>query len=470
MRGAFLLLAVLGCAEGRLEAVLDGGAGPGGSEAPAGQWTPDVGAPPASGAPGEVPGEAPGAQPQATPPAGNSPQVGSVPCGVQRILESGCMECHDSEPRFGAPMALRTLADLHAPARSEPARAVYELVLDRVSHETSPMPPPPNAPLSAEQIATLQGWVADGAPAGAGCAEPQAEQPEQPADSLPSEEEEPPAPEETPADCDYDIELRAHFGNNAADDAPYRVPLERDHYECFYFRMPWNGDAHGLTFSPLVDDDRVLHHWLLYVQEGTVFTDGDHDACAGRHENASLVAGWAPGGSDNVMPPDVGMHLPSGQTHMFVLELHYNNAAGHRDALDRSGVHICATEQLRPNTAGMQWLGTERILLGGAGRHEVTGRCRPRLQGPVTILSSSPHMHRRGRHLRTEIRRASGGSDVLIDAPFDFANQVIHPTPETIFPGDELLTTSTRVGWWGSGRGPTTRCATTSSSRTRTGR
>ena len=108
------------------------------------------------------------------------------------------------------------------------------------------------------------------------------------------------------------------------------------------------------------------------------FGDGDHDACVGRHDNAELVAGWAPGGSDNVLPDDVGLHLPSNQTHLFILEVHYNNQAGHQDAFDRSGVRVCATSDRRPNTAGMHWLGTENLLMVRAGRHLPAPPQRPR--------------------------------------------------------------------------------------------
>lgn len=424
-----LLAGLVGCAEGTLSALA----------------SPDEPAPPAadrsaddphhgSPAPPQPSEPAPGSPPpeQTPPPDAPSGSGAEIPCDVATILDSQCVSCHDETPRYGAPMSLRTWDALHAAALTDPSRAVYELLAERAAHETRPMPPPPNPPLTPDEVETLRAWASQGAPAGAACDEPPPTDP----GVAPAE----PPPEET---CDHDIELRAHFSHGPEDGGPFRVPRATDHYECFYFRPPWNGDAHGLSFRPLVGDDRVLHHWLLYVQEGAVFTDGDHDQCNGRHEDAALVAGWAPGGQPYELPDGVGMHLPSGQNNMFVLEIHYNNSAGYADALDRSGVRICATEDRRPNTAGMQWLGTEGLLMALPGRHERSGTCRPNLAAPVHILSSSPHMHRRGVRLRTEIHRVGGGVDVLIDEPFAFENQIIYDTPATVNPGDSLVTTCT---------------------------
>ena len=198
-----------------------------------------------------------------------------------------------------------------------------------------------------------------------------------------------------------------------------------------------------MSFRPMIDDTRVLHHWLLYKEANSNVPDGHHTGCLGVHENSELVAGWAPGGEPLIMPEGVGMKLPDGPNGVFVLEVHYNNSAGHRDAIDRSGVRICATTQLREETAGMQWLGTENLTMLRPGSHERTGQCRPRLTEPVTIINSSPHMHRRGRHMKTVIHRADGQTEVLLDQPFDFEHQVIYETPAVIYPGDHLETTCT---------------------------
>lgn len=388
-------------------------------------------APPGSGGEEPPPREEPERfEPPAEAPQGQSPPpaVDGIPCAIQEIVTRHCGNCHGAEPRFGAPMTLTTLDAL----RQWSAR-----VAARVSEVQRPMPPPPNARLEPAEQAALLGWLEQGAPAGTTCEE----------DAPPAEDMIPevPPPEE---DCDHVLELTAHGRNQPGDQSPYQVPAQRDSYVCFAFKAPWPGQAHALSFHPIVDDDRVLHHWLLYATAGDVAREGEIFDCNGRHPGMALVAGWAPGGTPAVMPPDVGQEVPPGPNGTFVLEIHYHNPNG-LDAPDNSGVRICATETLRPNTAAVHWLGAERgpanILPFSvpSGRSEVNGRCTPRLNQPVNIISSTPHMHRRGVNMRSVIRRASGGSEVLIDEPFDFENQIIYQTPATIFPGDRIETTCT---------------------------
>jgi hypothetical protein len=116
--------------------------------------------------------------------------------------------------------------------------------------------------------------------------------------------------------------------------------------------------------------------------------------------------------------------------------MHYNNSAGAQ--LDASGVELCVTEKLRAKEAAVHWLGTQAL-----NKITAEGTCMPVATGPVTILSSSPHMHLQGRHMKTVINRAGGGSEVLIDVPFDFNTQVSYETPAVVNPGDTLTTTCT---------------------------
>jgi hypothetical protein len=45
--------------------------------------------------------------------------------------------------------------------------------------------------------------------------------------------------------------------------------------------------------------------------------------------------------------------------------------------------------------------------------------------------------------MKTTIQRKGGGTEVLIDKPFDFNTQISYPTPAVINPGDTLTTTCT---------------------------
>ncbi|HLK37284.1 MAG TPA: hypothetical protein VKU41_11070 [Polyangiaceae bacterium] len=90
-----------------------------------------------------------------------------LPCDVASILQSKCVACHSSPPAGGAPMPLETYADLTAPAKTNPGVTVAALSITRMQSATMPMPPAGNSPPTAQDIATLQGWVSAGEPQGA---------------------------------------------------------------------------------------------------------------------------------------------------------------------------------------------------------------------------------------------------------------------------------------------------------------
>ena len=52
-------------------------------------------------------------------------------------------------------------------------------------------------------------------------------------------------------------------------------------------------------------------------------------------------------------------------------------------------------------------------------------------------------MHRIGSHMKTVITRAGGGTETLVDEPFNFNTQLAYNTPAVINPGDKLTTTCT---------------------------
>ena len=363
-----------------------------------------------------------------------------LPCDVSTVLATHCAGCHGETLRYGAPMPLLTLEDLHAPGISEPAVPMYDLVLERMEDVQAPMPPRPNPAATEAEIAAMEAWIDAGAAAGKVCDEDPF-----PLDEPGDNELPPPSPE-----CDHVFELRAHGLPFRGDDTPYPVPPLTDLYVNFTFQVPWIGEAQGISFHPIIDDDRVLHHWLLYTAPLGAVLDGAIVPGIGAHPGESLVAGWAPGGDPTVMPDNVGLEMPVGPLARFVLEIHYHNDAGHLDAMDRSGVRVCVTTTKREKTAAVHLLGTEVIAMAGPGEFSFKGFCHPWLnltglldRSPVHIISSSPHLHRRGRRITTTIHRADGGTDTLIDTPFDFDNQISYPTPATIYPGDWLETTCT---------------------------
>jgi hypothetical protein len=338
---------------------------------------------------------------------------------VKAIIDANCTSCHGKEPKFGAPMPLVSAMDFRVAAPNS-ATSVGQRVLARLADEQRPMPPPPNARLSPADRAVVEQWLNAGAPVGScGSANPD------PGAGGPDDSSDPLPPDVT---C-YRLTARA-----SAAGEKYSVPTTPDLYQCFQYAPPW-GDkkVQVVRVRPIIDNDKVLHHWNLYNVPDKV-SDGANGSCSGAHPNAALISGWAPGGKTLALENDVGLRVEPGG---FSLEMHYNNSLG-SGQLDASGTEVCVTEKLRPKEAAVHWLGTQLL-----NKLTATGTCVPFNFGPVTIISSSPHMHLQGRHMKTVINRKGGGTEVLIDKPFDFNTQISYPTPTVIHPGDTLSTTCT---------------------------
>jgi hypothetical protein len=362
-----------------------------------------------------------------------------LPCDVAAVVQQACWTCHGATRQFTAPMSLVTYEDFQAPAPSNPARKVYEVVAERVHHETMPMPPPPNARLDASQLALMDAWLSGGAIAGTQATCGTTVDPVAGAGGaggtggVGGTGGAGGAPAPGNVQC---FEFRAHAQGDV--NAGYPVGAgTKDAYMNFTFNAAWPAGAQAISFKSKIDNTNVIHHWLLYQSDGSV-PEGGVESSSGTHGGDELLAGWAPGASDNVLPDDVGMRLGTG----FTLELHYNNAGAVTET-DHSGVEVCVTDTPRTHEAGLHWLGTEAIFLAGAGN--AAGNCTPRQDlGPITILRSWPHMHLKGTHLSTLIKRTGGAApEMLIDKPFDFHNQVAYDTPAVINPGDTLTTTCT---------------------------
>ncbi|MBM4364389.1 MAG: hypothetical protein FJ104_17055, partial [Deltaproteobacteria bacterium] len=242
-----------------------------------------------------------------------------------------------------------------------------------------------------------------------------------------------PVPPE-PGECET-IDIRARAD---ASGAPYIVPANAfELYQMFEFEIPLGGTAQALSFEPLIDNTKVIHHWLLYQSNGVV-VNGRNYTALGVHGDSFLVAGWAPGTGPWYLPKHVGVDLGAGK---FILEVHYNNPGGGPEP-DSSGVRVCKTNNLRPQTASVSWLGNDLFGINPLSTVEVAGRCRPVNQTePIHILRTWPHMHLMGRRMRVVIDRAGGGQDVVHDQPFDFNNQIQYDTPTILNPGDSILTT-----------------------------
>ena len=89
------------------------------------------------------------------------PIAGDVPCDVAHVLAERCASCHGTILREGAPVPLLTAADF---VRDSGGQSIAQIASFRIKDVGRPMPPPPLPPLTAAEIAALDGWLMANAP------------------------------------------------------------------------------------------------------------------------------------------------------------------------------------------------------------------------------------------------------------------------------------------------------------------
>jgi hypothetical protein len=384
--------------------------------------------------------------------AGAGAAAAAVPCPTT-LLAQRCQVCHGNPPLAGAPMPLMTSQDFQAPAKSNPSMTVYQLARQRVNAATKPMPP--SGSLSSTELATINAWLDSGARGCVSSAPGSAGSPGAAGSlaangfsgaggstgSAGSSGYDPGFPvNKTVPDLCFD--LLAHDSQMPNDSSKFSVKAG-EFYHNFVFKAPYNLPMWGLNVTGILDNAAVVHHFLLFqVVSGSNWVDGSHADGIGTHPNSELMAVWTPGAQPYVMPADVGEQFPKPGGY-FELEFHYFNSTG-AAVVDRSGMHICVTSKEQKNTATVTFLGTENITLPANAMGTATGTCKPSYQtGDIHVVYANPHMHKLGTHLTTVINRAAGGTDVLVDQPFQFLDQRNYPTPAIVHPGDTLTTTCT---------------------------
>jgi hypothetical protein len=388
-----------------------------------------------------------------------------------------CKACHDGKGTAGTPMGLMTYEDFRAPSHSNPSIPVYQMVEMRVHDAVKPMPM--SGMLPASDLAVIDAWVNAGAPdcgfahatgatagtsgaatggaggapasttgatstgaAGAGTsASADYLSPDgtyfikEPPGSLPVG---PDAP-----DAEFCFNLVAHNTQMPLpmDPSEFQVAA-REFYHQFDFKVPYTQTMVALSMKPIVDNSKVLHHWLLFHIQSDTGTDGANEDEIGLQIGKELVSGWAPGGNVPELPVGVGVEMPKPGGFM-TLEIHYYNSTGTTQP-DRSGVRMCMTSKIPANVATLTWLGTENINIPAMAQGTATGTCTPgTTSADIHLVYASPHMHKLGSHMKTVINRKGGGTDVVVDQAFAFSDQRTYPTPFVVHAGDTLTTTCT---------------------------
>lgn len=93
--------------------------------------------------------------------AGETP----LPAEIADIFERRCWSCHSDPVQNYAPMPLTTWEQVQAPRHETNPEPNYVVIGRRIHSESFPMPPEREPQLSTDDLATLDAWIADCAPA-----------------------------------------------------------------------------------------------------------------------------------------------------------------------------------------------------------------------------------------------------------------------------------------------------------------
>jgi hypothetical protein len=276
-----------------------------------------------------------------------------------------------------------------------------------------------------------------------------------------------------------------------------------DDYRCFVLDPQVARDSFVTGFDIRPGQPAEVHHVILYrvppaqaaaARQRDAATPGDGWTCFGGTglasqgsmlDDAPWVGAWAPGGTERLLDPDIGIPLEKGS--LLVLQVHYNllhGATPDRTAVDlrlstkaltpldtmllpapvempcrpghsgplcdRSAAVLDVAARFGPN-AGRMVAGLLLLCNGTfSPKPGATQTCTRTVQDPATVRTVAGHMHRLGSSIRIDLNPGTPRARTLLDtAVWDFDNQgAVSIKPAVVKPGDRIRVTCTHDQAW----------------------
>ncbi|GMV38612.1 MAG: hypothetical protein AMXMBFR64_03280 [Myxococcales bacterium] len=321
--------------------------------------------------------------------------------GVQHLFAESCVGCHTAGGI--APFALDDFETAHAYA--DAALAAVE------AGRMPPWMPDPacreyvdQRVLTADQVATLRGWVEAGAPKGDGA---------------------------------QGVSHGAHTESSLGDPslriglaAAYTPNAERpDDYRCFILDHTFEKETYMVASQVLPDQRALVHHVLLYLLPSEMVAAADaldaadegpgYTCFGGPGVSSKTIGAWVPGAVPVTTPADTAIRLPAGSR--IVMQIHYN---------------LLSTDTLPDQTALDLWLTEEQpkwllsinpqphfsIDIAAGDPESVQTRDFPNKGSkPWTVVGVLPHMHMLGKRISVTALHGDGTEECMVDIPrWDF--------------------------------------------------
>ena len=272
--------------------------------------------------------------------------------------------------------------------------------------------------LDDTQIATFTAWAAAGYPEG------------DEADYVPGETH------DEPVLRDPDVELSIPTPYTPNDD-------QEDDYRCVLLDHTFEADTYVVGSDVVPDAEDLVHHVLTYAipQDGIdailALDAADPDegySCFGDVglDNVTTVGGWVPGANPPQLMQDSAIRVAAGSR--LVMQMHYNvSTAVPRP--DQTTFQMWITQD-EPDWLMVTYPLYQDELDIQPNDGDSTQTVTTRVPADGYIVSSSPHMHTRGRRIETTLTRTDGTTECLSDVDYDFDWQrsydYLEPVPVSI--------------------------------------
>ena len=360
---------------------------------------------------------------------------------VKPIADTKCVGCHS--PDNIAPFTLQSYADFKAQTDK-----VHVAVVNKVM---PPWPPGANCAdyqddrsLSDAQIATITGWIDQGAVEG----DPK----------------------------DYKPGTLASAGLTRVDSTlqiaqPYTPTLAPDEYRCFVMDWPQAADVYITGFRANPGNAPIVHHVIAFLAApadvaayqqlddadpapGYVCFGGPGGPNGGA--SAHWLGAWAPGSLGSDFPAGTGIKVPAGSK--VILQVHYN-LTNNNNMPDQTSVDFkldssVQKEALIQPWTNPQWIQQKTMVIPAGAADQMYsyafdpspywGLITNNIIGSgatVTMYSAGLHMHTRGTHISMSINHGDGKKECMLDIPkwdFHWQGAYAFDKPKTFAPGDQI--------------------------------
>lgn len=233
----------------------------------------------------------------------------------------------------------------------------------------------------------------------------------------------------------------------------YTVPnlTDNDLYKCFVFPVDFGDEIFIKGIEVVPGNTKAVHHVLLYHDTSNIPINLDNNdpevgyTCFGGigSNSAQLIGGWAPGGSAQLMPDNMGIEVPS-QTNL-VVQVHYPSYAV--GEVDQTNIRLKFTTEEQRNVRILPILNHFTSMVDGPLVippnivREFNQLYNIPNSSKLTLIGIAPHAHLICNEMEAVVERTDGSTETLIHTPtwdFDWQKFYGYKRPIILNGGDKI--------------------------------